>query len=163
VEFIREQRPGVRLIVHEKARGSILSRNELAAATVCAVFVSLDDDSHPIETAAIARIQRQEESGLPFPAPCGIISSTMIQAAKLPLHFDAEGLKADLAVIGGEEWIAHFNKQYFEGTGAASPCARCQAQGRPSSRTRLRARMPTRSSSRGARIFAKSSRRSSVR
>jgi GT2 family glycosyltransferase len=57
VEFVREQYPGVRLIVHEQARGSIPSRNELAAATACDVFVSLDDDSYPIETDAIARIR----------------------------------------------------------------------------------------------------------
>jgi GT2 family glycosyltransferase len=57
VEFIREQCPGFRLIVHEEARGSIPSRNELAAATTCDVFVSLDDDSYPIETDAIARIR----------------------------------------------------------------------------------------------------------
>jgi mannose-6-phosphate isomerase-like protein (cupin superfamily) len=55
------------------------------------------------------------ESGLSFPAPCGILPATMIHAAKLPLQFDAEGLKADLAGIGHDEWIAHFNKPCFEG------------------------------------------------
>ena len=46
-----------RLIIHEQARGSIPSRNEMAAATTCDIFLSLDDDSHPIEPDAIARIR----------------------------------------------------------------------------------------------------------
>lgn len=57
VEFVREKYPSARLIVHETGRGSIPSRNEMAAATTCDVFVSLDDDSYPIETDAIARIR----------------------------------------------------------------------------------------------------------
>jgi len=57
VEFIREQHPGVRLIVHEQGRGSIPSRNEMAAAATCDIFASLDDDSYPIEADAIARIR----------------------------------------------------------------------------------------------------------
>jgi GT2 family glycosyltransferase len=56
-EFVRERRPAVRLIVHEQGRGSIPSRNEMAAATACDVFVSLDDDSYPIEPDTIARIR----------------------------------------------------------------------------------------------------------
>jgi len=37
------------------------------------------------------------------------------KAAQLPLHFDAAGLQADLATLGGGEWTAHFNTQYFTG------------------------------------------------
>ena len=55
--FIRAEHPHVRLIIHEQSRGSIPSRNEMASATACDVFLSLDDDSHPIETDAITRIR----------------------------------------------------------------------------------------------------------
>ncbi|HTF16037.1 MAG TPA: glycosyltransferase [Burkholderiales bacterium] len=56
-EFVRERHSGVRLIVHERGRGSIPSRNEMAVATTCDVFLSLDDDSYPLEADAITRIQ----------------------------------------------------------------------------------------------------------
>ena len=46
-----------RIIIHEQGCGSIPSRNEMAAATACEIFLSLDDDSYPIETDAIARIR----------------------------------------------------------------------------------------------------------
>ena len=54
-----------------------------------------------------------------------------IKAARLPLLFDPAGLQADLATLGGGEWSAHFNTQFFDGDwsgvalraaeGAASP------------------------------------------
>jgi len=56
-EFIREQHQHARLVVHAQGRGSIPSRNEMAAATTCDIFLSLDDDSHPLEQDAIARIR----------------------------------------------------------------------------------------------------------
>ena len=56
-EFVRESRPGARLIVHEKGRGSIPSRNELAAACQCDVFVSLDDDSYPLEGDFVSHVR----------------------------------------------------------------------------------------------------------
>ena len=37
------------------------------------------------------------------------------KAVRLPLQFDPAGLQADYAAIGKEEWIAHFNKDYFQG------------------------------------------------
>lgn len=54
---VRAEHPGVRLIEHAQARGSIPARNEMAAATSCEVFISLDDDSHPIEGDFIARVR----------------------------------------------------------------------------------------------------------
>jgi GT2 family glycosyltransferase len=57
VEFARERHAAAHLIVHEEGRGSIPSRNEMAAATTCDVFLSLDDDSYPLESDAITRIQ----------------------------------------------------------------------------------------------------------
>ena len=56
-EFVRDRHPHARLIVHEQGRGSIPSRNEMAAATTCDVFLSLDDDSYPLEPDAIALIR----------------------------------------------------------------------------------------------------------
>jgi GT2 family glycosyltransferase len=47
VEFVRSQHPAVRLIVHEKAQGSIPSE----------LFLSIDDDSYPIEIDFIARVR----------------------------------------------------------------------------------------------------------
>ncbi len=45
----------------------------------------------------------------------------MNAAVRLPLRFDPAGLQADLASIGPEAWITHFNTSYFEGawTGVA--------------------------------------------
>src|SRR5688500_17066670 len=48
-DLIRAEHPEVRLLVHESGRGSISSRNELARACTCEIFLSLDDDSHPLE------------------------------------------------------------------------------------------------------------------
>ena len=56
IEWLQKIHPRVRLIVHHAARGSIPSRNELAAACASDVFVSLDDDSYPIERDFIARV-----------------------------------------------------------------------------------------------------------
>jgi quercetin dioxygenase-like cupin family protein len=39
----------------------------------------------------------------------------MIATAKLPLLFDPERLHADLAKIAQEDWVAHFNKNDYEG------------------------------------------------
>lgn len=56
-DFVRENHPHIRLVLHETARGSIPSRNELAHACSCEVFVSLDDDSYPIDADFIARVR----------------------------------------------------------------------------------------------------------
>ena len=56
-EIVRDRHPHVRLIVHEQGRGSIPSRNEMAAATTGDIFLSLDDDSYPLERDAIARVR----------------------------------------------------------------------------------------------------------
>ncbi|MGB8509809.1 MAG: aspartyl/asparaginyl beta-hydroxylase domain-containing protein [Pyrinomonadaceae bacterium] len=39
----------------------------------------------------------------------------MINCLKLPLSFDAAGLKSDLARLAPDEWTPHFNKSYYEG------------------------------------------------
>lgn len=57
IDLVRSQYPHVRLLIHDQPRGSVPSRNELAAATTCDVFVSLDDDSYPIDADFIARVR----------------------------------------------------------------------------------------------------------
>jgi GT2 family glycosyltransferase len=57
VEWLCASQPQVRSFVHERPQGSIPSRNELAAACSCDVFISLDDDSYPIEQDAIGRVR----------------------------------------------------------------------------------------------------------
>jgi quercetin dioxygenase-like cupin family protein len=39
----------------------------------------------------------------------------LLSSYKLPLAFDAAALKADLERIPAGEWVAHFNKGYYEG------------------------------------------------
>jgi hypothetical protein len=39
----------------------------------------------------------------------------MLKSYKLPLDFDRDRLKADLARFQPEEWIPHFNTRYYEG------------------------------------------------
>jgi GT2 family glycosyltransferase len=56
LELLKEQ-PSIRTIVHERAAGSIPSRNELGRACVSDVFVSLDDDSYPLDPDFIAQVR----------------------------------------------------------------------------------------------------------
>ena len=39
----------------------------------------------------------------------------MLSCLKLPLTFEAQGLKADLDQISSDEWVRHFNERYYEG------------------------------------------------
>ena len=39
----------------------------------------------------------------------------MICSFKLPFNFDSEALRSDLDQISPNEWVAHFNQDYFEG------------------------------------------------
>ena len=39
----------------------------------------------------------------------------MISHFKLPFSFDPKPLQADLDRITTDEWVAHFNKDYFKG------------------------------------------------
>ena len=57
-ESVAREYPAARLIVHDDARGSIPSRNEMASVCTSEIFLSLDDDSYPIETDFISRVAR---------------------------------------------------------------------------------------------------------
>jgi hypothetical protein len=39
----------------------------------------------------------------------------MVAALRLPYTFDPAALRADLEAVGADEWVPHFNTQYFEG------------------------------------------------
>lgn len=39
----------------------------------------------------------------------------MRDAVRLPLKFDPAGLQADVAALAREDWLPHFNTQYFDG------------------------------------------------
>ena len=56
-QFVRDQFPRVKLIEHPRPRGSIQSRIELMRAAASDIVVSLDDDSHPIDSNFIARVR----------------------------------------------------------------------------------------------------------
>jgi GT2 family glycosyltransferase len=56
-ELVRTSYPRAHVIEHEPARGSVASRNAMARVTSCEVFLSLDDDSHPIEPDTVARVR----------------------------------------------------------------------------------------------------------
>lgn len=61
VEWLRKEHPGVQLFAHDRAMGSIPSRNELATACHSEVFVSFDDDSYPLERDFFARVAEMFE------------------------------------------------------------------------------------------------------
>jgi GT2 family glycosyltransferase len=55
--MLREKYPAVKTLLHEQARGSIPSRNELATICHSDIFLSLDDDSYPLENDFVARLR----------------------------------------------------------------------------------------------------------
>lgn len=58
VEMLSATYPEAHVVVHTQARGSIPSRNELAGLCTSDLFVSLDDDSYPVEADFIARVRK---------------------------------------------------------------------------------------------------------
>ena len=91
-EFVAREYPAVRLIVHDAAHGSIPSRNEMAAVCASDIFLSLDDDSYPIETDLISRLARlfADNSALAiasFPQRTDEFPATLTQSDFGPPHF----------------------------------------------------------------------------
>ena len=91
-EFVANEYPAVRLITHLEARGSIPSRNEMASLCTSDVFLSLDDDSYPIETDFIPRVARMfaENAALAiasFPQRTDEFPATLTQTDFGPPHF----------------------------------------------------------------------------
>ena len=91
-EFVAKEYPAARLITHAEARGSIPSRNEMASVCASDVFLSLDDDSYPIETDFISRVARMftENPALAvasFPQRTDEFPATLTQTDFGPPHF----------------------------------------------------------------------------
>ncbi len=91
-EFVAKEYPAARLITHAEARGSIPSRNEMASVCTSDVFLSLDDDSYPIETDFIARVAQMfaENPALAiasFPQRTDEFPATLTQTNFGPSHF----------------------------------------------------------------------------
>ena len=91
-EFVATEHPTIHLITHVEARGSIPSRNELASACTSEIFLSLDDDSYPIETDFISRVARlfADNPALAiasFPQRTDEFPATLEQADFGPPHF----------------------------------------------------------------------------
>ena len=91
-EFVATQYATARLVTHGEARGSIPSRNEMASVSTSDVFLSLDDDSHPIEKDFIARVARMFEENpalaiASFPQRTDEFPATLDQTDFGPSHF----------------------------------------------------------------------------
>ena len=91
-EFVAKEYPAIRLITHTEARGSIPSRNEMAAVCTSDVFFSLDDDSHPIETDFLSHLAKlfDENPALAiasFPQRTDEFPATLTQTDFGPPHF----------------------------------------------------------------------------
>lgn len=56
-ELVRSLAPQAILTSNQPGRGSIPSRNAMGHATECDLFLSLDDDSYPLEPNAITRVR----------------------------------------------------------------------------------------------------------
>jgi GT2 family glycosyltransferase len=57
VEYVRENFPNAKFIVHEKSHGSIRSRIELIRASASDIVISLDDDSYPCDPDFVGRVR----------------------------------------------------------------------------------------------------------
>ena len=91
-EFVAQNFPTVRLLVHAEAQGSIPSRNEMAAACRSEIFLSLDDDSYPIESDFIARVahyfaENPALAVLSFPQRTDEFPETLTKTDFGPSHF----------------------------------------------------------------------------
>lgn len=62
VPWIRQHCPQVRLLVHDQARGSIPSRNELIREAGGEIIVSLDDDSYPLASDFVRSVRELFEA-----------------------------------------------------------------------------------------------------
>jgi len=56
-QYVREHFPQAKLIEHPRPHGSIRSRIELMHAASSDIVISLDDDSHPLDSDFIARVR----------------------------------------------------------------------------------------------------------
>ena len=90
--FVAKEYPAARLITHAEAHGSIPSRNKMASVCTSDIFLSLDDDSYPMETDFISRVARTfaENPALAiasFPQRTDEFPATLTQTDFGPSHF----------------------------------------------------------------------------
>lgn len=57
-ELVRAVAPHAILTSNQQGKGSVASRNAMGYATECDVFLSLDDDSYPLDSDAIERVRQ---------------------------------------------------------------------------------------------------------
>ena len=132
-EFVAADYPAIRLITHVEARGSIPSRNEMASVCTTEVFLSLDDDSYPIQTDFLLRVARMfaENPALAiasFPQRTDEFPATLDQTDFGPPHFTGTYANSGAAIrravfddIGG--YLAFFRHAYEEPDFALRCCA----------------------------------------
>ena len=132
-EFVTKEYPAIRLITHTAARGSIPSRNEMAGVCTSDVFLSLDDDSYPIETDFLSRLAKlfDENPALAvasFPQRTDEFPATLTQTDFGPPHFTgtyansgAAIRRAVFAKLGG--YPDFFHHAYEEPDFALRCCA----------------------------------------
>jgi GT2 family glycosyltransferase len=95
-EFVTATAPAAILAVNQPGRGSIPSRNAMGLATRCDVFLSLDDDSYPIEADAIARIRALFEA------------QPQLAVAEFPQRTDERPASLDQADFGPAAFIGSY-------------------------------------------------------
>jgi len=92
-EFVRRDHPEFQLVANPKSLGSTRSRDHLMRIARSDVVLSLDDDSHPLEADAIARIRRlfadhPRVAVASFPQRTDEHPETLTAADFGPVHFD---------------------------------------------------------------------------
>lgn len=59
--------------------------------------------------------QKVETTAPQWPRIITQVSQDCLKAYQLPFHFDPRALQADLAQLASTDWVAHFNRHYYEG------------------------------------------------
>ena len=131
--FVAKEYPAIRVITHAESRGSIPTRNELASACTSEVFVSLDDDSYPIETDFIPRLARMFADNpalaiASFPQRTDEFPATLEQTDFGPPHFTGSYANSGAAIrravfLGLGGYPDFFRHSYEEPDFALHCCA----------------------------------------
>lgn len=103
VDFIRKNHPDFQLTVNPAGLGSTRSRDHLMRTAKGDLVLSLDDDSHPIETDAIARIrtiftEHPRVAVASFPQRTDEFPESLTATDFGPAHFDGTYVNAACAL-----------------------------------------------------------------
>jgi GT2 family glycosyltransferase len=96
VDWVQREYPQIRLVIHPQARGSIASRTEMGLATTCDIFLSLDDDSYPIERDAVARLKSL------------FAANAALAVAEFPQRTDEDPESLTALTLGEERFIGSY-------------------------------------------------------